>query len=185
MTERMSSAEYRAKHDPWNKAARQEGNATDKAKSKKPRKKPVDREGPIQAACHGLMEKYAPDDCVYLSVPNEQVGGKGRGGKLNAMGRMAGAADYWVFYQGVMTFIEFKCPQDIHGPKTYLKPNQKDFRDMVTAMPRTRYAVCRNIEEFVLVLKPLGLLPNYRLTGKFSGFPFVMMDEYRLRELQA
>lgn len=182
MTERMSSEDYRKQHCPWEKAGAAQGIS---GKIKRPRKKPQQREAAIQTPCHDLMVQAAPSDCVYLSIPNEQMGGKGRGGRMNAMGRMAGAADYWIYYQGVMTFIEFKCPKDVHGDKTYLKPAQSDFRDLVNAMPRTRYAVCRSIEEFVIVVKPIGLLPNYRLTGAFRTMSLAEMQDYRLREMQS
>lgn len=133
----------------------------------------TDRESPIQKACHGLLLRESPPDkpikgLLYHSIVNEtpHVGNpkdprqKKRaailGAKLNALGRRAGVADYLIMWQGQAVYIEFKCPKDVHGPKTYQNKEQKRFEtDAIQA--GAHYHVVRSVTEFIGVLRAYNI----------------------------
>ena len=118
----------------------------------------MNREGKIQKACHELMQRFAPLGCIYLSIPNEGDRSKGQLAQLIAQGLHKGAADYLILWDGNAIFVEFKCPKDTHGPKTYQKPEQKEFERLVATGSKTYYFVIRSQDEFVGTLKAFRLL---------------------------
>lgn len=121
------------------------------------------REDPIQKACHEIMVRAAVPGCVHHSIVNEskQSGENIKkniiiGANLKAMGRRAGVADYLIIWNGLVIYIEFKCPKDYTGPKTYQGPKQKAFEADVIAAGGF-YFVVRSTAEFIGFLTGCGL----------------------------
>lgn len=107
------------------------------------------------------MVQYAPEDCLTHSVPNEGKRSAILGAAMVAMGLRKGTADYVIVYRGKVIYLEFKCPKDIHGPKTYQKKEQREFETAAKAAGAFYYVI-RSQAEFIGTMHGFGLLERLR-----------------------
>jgi hypothetical protein len=140
--------------------------------SPKKRKPPTHREHPVQAA----IVKYH-DTCVSIAdaelfaIPNGEERNPTVAERLKAEGVRSGVTDMALLLpRGVVVWIETKVDQlrnalgKVVQERTYLEPNQRDFRDRLLAKGH-HHRVVRSIEDYVAVLAEFGVPTTGHLMG--------------------
>lgn len=83
------------------------------------RKKSRDEEI-IQRSLVEHLRLYADKDCIWLHIPNGEARSKAAGGRLKAMGTLAGAPDLmFILPDATVCFLELKRPRGVTSPAQY------------------------------------------------------------------
>lgn len=137
------------------------------------RKRPLHEESDLQIDLIRFYDKnVSPADALCYAVPNGEARDEVTGGILKAQGVRSGVSDLVILTPNARsTYVELKLPKrvvmGVQKEKTYLKPEQKAFKERIEALG-FRYVVVRSLVEFVFLLDELGVPLRARPAGTFS-----------------
>ena len=123
--------------------------------------KKIGREERLQRSVAAALVMCRPENVVWYAVPNSPRNPVA-GARLKAMGMRAGVADLAFVIEGQAFFIELKVEKSHEGGRTYLEPEQRQFRDDVQ-QAGGYFALCRSLDEVMRALRGWGVeLQNWK-----------------------